>query len=269
MEHHRHTPGRTGLLLAILSTAILIVNAVSPPGLAGDAPRRGPSTAKPKPKVPEFLEMLWSILKDGADMGPDSGWFHPSQSRYDWGWLTARFDRDRDGAVSADELKGSARLFRALDRDGDGSVTREDLDWSPRSRYLQARAQARGRFAQMDRNGNGRVTLKEWDRAFEQAAKGKTFLTQDDIAALLYPSPAPPRPRPAAAGGKPAGPEGPSRLTLLKGLFTGEIGSYTEGPGVGQEAPAFTLETHDKSKRISLADYRGKKPVVLIFGSFT
>ena len=48
-----------------------------------------------------------------------------------------------------------------------------------------------------------------------------------------------------------------------------EIGSCTEGPGLGQEAPPFTLETHDKSKRISLADYREKKPVVLIFGSFT
>ena len=57
--------------------------------------------------------------------------------------------------------------------------------------------------------------------------------------------------------------------TLLKGLFNGEIGSSTEGPSLGQESPAFTLETHDKSRRISLADYRGKKPVVLIFGSFT
>ena len=69
-------------------------------------------------------------------------------------------------------------------------------------------------------------------------------------------------------------PKGPSplrglRATLVKGLFSGEIGSAHEGPGLGEEAPAFTLDTHDKSRRISLADYRGKKPVVLIFGSFT
>ena len=248
-----------GLVIAI-TVALL---ALSPSSFGGDPPRRSPSSAK----VPEFAEMLWSILIDGANMGPDSGWFHPSESRYEWSWLAARFDRNKDGVVTADELKGSARLFRALDRDGDGAVTGEDLDWSPRSRYLQGRAQARGRFAQMDRNGNGRVTLAEWDKAFEKAANGKTFLTQDDVAALLYPTPSPPRP--TASGGKPARPEGPSRWTLLKGLFSGEIGSSTEGPKLGQEAPAFTLETHDKSKRMSLDDYRGKKPVVLIFGSFT
>lgn len=246
--------------LACLS---LLLVALSRPASADDPPRSDP----PKARMPEFAEMLWSILVDGANMGPDSGWFHPSESRYSWSWLANKFDGNKDGVVTTDELKGSARLFRALDRDGDGAVTNEDLDWSPRSRYLQGRAQARGRFAQMDRNGNGRVTLAEWDKVFDQAAKGKTFLTQEDVAALLYPSPAPPRP--VANGGKPAGPEGPSRLTLLKGLFSGEIGSCTEGPRLGQEAPPFTLETHDKSRRISLADYRGKKPVVLIFGSFT
>ncbi|MFO0910858.1 MAG: hypothetical protein U0794_21375 [Isosphaeraceae bacterium] len=226
-----------------------------------------PPKAKPPVKAPEFAEMFGSILVHGSDMGPYSGWFHPSESRYGWKWVSDRFDRNRDGLLTADELKGSAPLFRSLDRDGDGAVTPEDLDWSPRSNYLQSRAQARGRFARMDRNGNGRVTLEEWEKAFEQAAKGKTFLTLEDVSNLLYPPPAaPPR---AAAGGKPAAAEGPSRWTLLKGLFSGEIGCATEGPQLGQEAPGFTLETHDKARKIALADYRWKKPVVLIFGSFT
>jgi EF hand len=261
MKRHRPRFMLTDLPLGIVITAVLI--SLSPASFAADPPRRSPPSAK----VPEFAEMLWAILIDGADMGPDSGWFHPSESRYEWSWLAGRFDRNKDGVVTADELKGSARLFRALDRDGDEAVTGEDLDWSPRSRYLQGRAQARGRFAQMDRNGNGRVTLAEWEKAFEQAANGKAFLTQEDMANLLFPPPAPPKQ--AANGGKSTGSEGPSRWTLLKGLFTGEIGSYTVGPRLGQEAPPFTLETHDKSRRISLADYRGKKPVVLIFGSFT
>lgn len=242
----------------------LVCVAFTMPSLAADPPRTEPSKAK----VPEFAEMLGAILINGSNLGPTSGWFHPSESRYSWNWLAARFDRNKDGVLTADELKGSAPLFRALDRDGDAAVTSDDLDWSPRSRYLQGRAQARGRFARMDRNSNGRVTLEEWEKAFEQAAKGKKFLTQDDVADLLYPPPAPMQ-RPSAKGAKPAASEGPSRLTLLKGLFSGEIGSFFEGPAVGQAAPGFSLETHDKARRISLADYRGKKPVVLIFGSFT
>src|SRR5215831_19100606 len=102
MERHRPRIKLTELQLAIVITAVLI--ALSPPSSAADPPRRSPSSAK----VPEFAEMLWAILRDGADMGPDSGWFHPSESRYEWSWLAARFDRSKDGVVTADELKGSA-----------------------------------------------------------------------------------------------------------------------------------------------------------------
>ena len=38
---------------------------------------------------------------------------------------------------------------------------------------------------------------------------------------------------------------------------------------VGAEAPDFELGTVDGKKQIHLADYLGKKPVVLVFGSFT
>jgi Ca2+-binding EF-hand superfamily protein len=237
-------------LLLALSLTVLAA-----PSFAADPPR-------PKPKVPEFAEMLAAILVNGSKMGPNSGWFHPSQSRYSFSWLAGRFDLNKDGLLTADELKGSAPLFRALDRDGDEAVTSEDFDWSAGSRYLQGRAQARGRFAAMDQNGNGRVTWEEWEKAFTRATKGKSYITQDDLADLLYPTP-------PTKGPKAVAPEGPSRATLLKGLFSGEIGSASEGPRLGQNAPEFSLETHDKARRISLADYRGKKPVVLIFGSFT
>jgi Ca2+-binding EF-hand superfamily protein len=240
------------LKLLLVTIPLTLIASAS---FAADPPR-------PKPKVPEFAEMLGAILINGSKMSPTSGWFHASESRYSWSWLAGRFDLNKDGLLTADELKGSAQLFRALDRDGDEAVTSDDLDWSPRSPYLQGRAQARGRFARMDQNGNGRVTLEEWEKAFERATKGKKFLTQDDLADLLYPAPPTNRVMSVAS-------EGPSRFTLLKGLFSGEIGSPSEGPRLGQEGPAFSLETHDKARRISLADSRGKKPVVLIFGSFT
>ena len=87
--------------------------------------------------MPEFLQMLVSILVNGSNMGPNSGWFHESESRYGWAWLSGRFDLNEDGVLSAEELKGSARLFRALDRDGDGAVTAEDIQRAARA-YLRA-----------------------------------------------------------------------------------------------------------------------------------
>lgn len=38
---------------------------------------------------------------------------------------------------------------------------------------------------------------------------------------------------------------------------------------VGDEAPDFSLETYDKKSRVRLSDLRAKKPVVLVFGSYT
>jgi hypothetical protein len=37
----------------------------------------------------------------------------------------------------------------------------------------------------------------------------------------------------------------------------------------GDEAPAFTLKRSGQDARVSLASFRGKRPVALVFGSFT
>lgn len=56
---------------------------------------------------------------------------------------------------------------------------------------------------------------------------------------------------------------------ILKGFFDGDIGSWCEGPQLGELAPDFTLPTPNGKKSITLSHSFGKKPVVLIFGSFT
>ena len=38
---------------------------------------------------------------------------------------------------------------------------------------------------------------------------------------------------------------------------------------VGDAAPDFSLETYDKRSRVQLSAFKGKKPVVLVFGSYT
>ncbi len=37
----------------------------------------------------------------------------------------------------------------------------------------------------------------------------------------------------------------------------------------GQLAPDFTLGSHDRKQRVTLSSYRGDRPVVLVFGSYT
>lgn len=37
----------------------------------------------------------------------------------------------------------------------------------------------------------------------------------------------------------------------------------------GQPAPDFTLPTLDNSSRVTLSSHRGRRPVVLVFGSYT
>src|SRR5262249_49333705 len=93
----------------------------------------------------EFYEMLWMLVKKGADMGPTDGWFHPAQSRYGWGWLKAR-DKNGDGGISAEELHAPAELFDRLDRDRDGAIKADDLDWSSESTYLRQQAAFRRQF---------------------------------------------------------------------------------------------------------------------------
>jgi hypothetical protein len=114
-----------------------------------------------------------------------------------------------------------------------------------------------------DANSNGRITREEFQALFEKAAGEKGYLTPDDLTDLI----GPPLRRPARPSGPP--PDMPSRATLLKGFFSGEIGSMREGPGIDDEAPDFTLASHDQQFRVNLASFRGKQPVVLIFGSFT
>jgi len=55
----------------------------------------------------------------------------------------------------------------------------------------------------------------------------------------------------------------------MKGLLDGELGSSHEGPAIGDDAPDFTLKTQDGKRQIRLSQFRGQKPVVLVFGSFT
>jgi hypothetical protein len=211
-------------------------------------------------KKVEVVEMVSTILTRGADMGPNDGWFHPSQTRYGWKWLAARYNKNGDGKITEDEFAGPPELFERLDRDHDGKITAADFDWTERSPYVRQLMQASGMLRALGSDNGGKITPEEWERTFRRLSKGKGFITPEDLRDLM--SPPPPEP---SRGAPPAEPD---KLVLLKGLVDGDLGSPFPGPQVGQRAPDFRLKTHDGTREISLAELRGK-PVVLVFGSFT
>jgi hypothetical protein len=210
-------------------------------------------------RPPEIVEMLWAVAH-GSKMGPGEGWFHAGKSRYDWSWLAEHYDTNHDGTITREEWTGDPSLFDRLDRNGDGVLKADDFDWSDNSPYARLMATAGQVLARLDQDSNGRISQAEWEAFFAKASKGKDHVTLEDLRQALQP-PAPPPDKKDQGG--------PSPLVFFKGLYEGELGSWHEGPGIGEEAPTFTLATQDGKQKISLGDYRGKKPVALVFGSFT
>lgn len=203
---------------------------------------------------------MWDAIMAGQPPGPPGGWFKPAQSRYTWERLRVRADKNGDGRVTAPELGASTEVFTALDRDGDGAITADDLDWSDGAPYFRQLAMAQQFLRQGDDDGNRKLSKEEWTKLFEQAAKGKAAVEAEDLRRLLFPSTPP---RKSGGGGM------PSKAVLLWGLLTGEIGSGGEGPKLEADAPDFTLKSPDGKQTITLSTHRGKRPVVLSFGSFT
>jgi hypothetical protein len=217
-------------------------------------------------KQVEFVEMATAVLK-GSDMGPNDGWFrHGSQSRYGWEWLAKLHGVAPDKSIKRMDFKGPPEIFDRLDRNHDGLLKKDDFDWSPFSAYARAAMPSGYWFRWIDTNSNGRISREEWDAFFTKIAKGKNHLNPEDLREAF---PVAPPPRRDDEPPPPPSSDDPSPITLIAGLLSGELGSPFPGPRVGASAPDFTLPTQDGNGEITLSQFRGKKPVVLIFGSFT
>ncbi len=119
-------------------------------------------------------------------------------------------------------------------------------------------------FYQADRDGDGKVTREEFEGVFRALdGDGLGFLSQDELRSAFSMR------LPTLGRRTVARPTGPSRWTLVKGLFRQEIGSLQPGPGLEEPAPDFRLRTVDGKEEITLAKLVGPKPVVLVFGNFT
>jgi len=253
----KSTPGLAGLTEKILGDAQAAENAAA----VLEAAYQG----KPQP---ENVRMLLCILR-GSRMGPGEGWFGPSQTRYTWSWLAAAHGIDpTTKEISRKAFRGTDAEFASLDRDRDGVLSATDLDWSEGSPIAKAGQQAKALFDSID-DGDGKVNPEEWLKLMKKLGGERDFLTRDDLIPLFLPkNPARPASK-AKAVGKEAKMPPALKQMILKGFFDGDIGSWCEGPQLGEPAPDFTLPTPDGKKPITLSHSFGKKPVVLIFGSFT
>lgn len=220
---------------------------------------------------PEWVEMAVAVFR-GQEMRVGSGWWKPSAKRYDWKWLRANFDSDADGAVSAQEFSAQCpstltallpkdKLFERIDRDFNGQLASDDFDWFSRPLVSDPRSMMGDyMFMMLDADSNGRVTPDELQEFLKQSDQGGLgFLTPEDLSRTIA--------RVFSSSGRGGG--GPDAADMVRMFFNGELGTFEQGPNVGDLAPDFTLPTHDGSRTVTLSESRGKRPVVLIFGSFS
>jgi thiol-disulfide isomerase/thioredoxin len=215
-----------------------------------------------KGKRSEATNQLMMILFNTRS-NPVPGWYGPGQSRYDWIWLAARFDSNRDGKILRQEFHGPDSSFGDLDRDGDGSLTQDDLDWTENSEWMRRESQVQRRFRDLDEDGDGKLSAQEWKAYFDDLAGSKGSVSPAEFRRVLQPLAT------TRGGGGGQAMSLKLRHDRLVGVLKGDVGSFNEGPQLGELAPDFTLETQDGKGPITLSSFRGKKPVVLTFGSYT
>ena len=207
----------------------------------------------------EAAKMLSAILK-GSQLGPGEGWFGPAETRYTWAWLAKLHgEAAAKEGVKKDAFLGPPELFARLDRNKDGAIKAEDLDWSDNSPFVQMSGMLNRVYRRIDAKGTGGLTKEDWQAFFDRASQGKGKLTPDDFRDALMAG--------YSASFFPG--DAPSLPMLIRGLFNGEVGSFNEGPKVDQPAPNFVLKKADGKGSQELAKPFGEKPVVLCLGNFT
>jgi hypothetical protein len=177
------------------------------------------------------------------------------ETRFGWKWLATRYDKDEAGEVTKDQFPDSENVFARLDRNWDGRLTLHDFDWSETGVLGRQKETTFALFKSIDKNSDGRIAAEEWQAVFAKTVAEKGFLNEQDLLQLIHLP----------------GVQKAERQSRSKGLesFLEKQSRLPKPPGLGEMAPDFSLASPDGLKSVKLSSFRGKRPVVLIFGNYS
>lgn len=223
--------------------SLLVVTVMGPATIEAEETPRGHATSVSGPET-----------EDIGDYSP----IRIGKSRYDWKWLAARYDKDEDERISRHELPCSKADFERLDQTWDGVLSPVDFDWSANGQLCVQKETTFALFKSADVNSDGRLAADELRALIEQQTLQKGYLDERDLEKLIYL----PRVLKARAEYK-------SRATHITFQLDDQGRLPTNLPEPGMLAPDFELRSPDGQTTVRLSSFRGRKPVVLIFGSLT
>ena len=225
-----------------------------------------------------------------------------------WTYLSERYDANEDGAIDAEEYERGADAFARLDQDADGRVTARDFERERGSatEFIAERlvrnyfhsdedtenleeGEMEDTLSFFDDNGDGLLDREEFSIVMEeQEAEALDTVTRgmlgdrtvfDFLVAVMdgdgdgclsqvelveyYRARFPDRREPLETLSL-------SELAMRNRRESSRsTGTMTSGPTVGTVAPDFTLQPPEGGDAVTLSSFAGKKPVALIFGSYT
>ncbi|MEX2174582.1 MAG: deiodinase family protein [Pirellulaceae bacterium] len=192
-----------------------------------------------------------------AASAPRQDWVRTGHSRFGWKWLAEHYDQDDDGSVAQQELPVSPDVFSRLDRTWGGKLSAADFEWSKEDPLTRQKETTFALFKSVDASSDGRISSEEFQAVFAKVAGGKQYLNEEELERLIY------LPRVLKTAAE-------ERLRLGRSEFSpARQRTGNQVPQPGEMAPDFELASPDGQTTVRLSSFRDKRPVVLVFGSFT